>query len=618
MNSDRKIYSVAELNRKARQTLENEIGEVWVEGEISRLTQHSSGHWYFTLKDEAAAVSCAMFKQNNAMVLFHPKDGIKVRVLGQASLYETRGNYQLIVQKMEEAGKGDLQEQFEKLKAKLAAEGLFDPDRKKPLPMLPTRIGVVTSPTGAAVRDIINVLTRRFPNIGILLAPVTVQGTTAAKSIAAAIQYLNERNKNVGQASSLSKSEETGYFTPFLPLDITNRHLPHWEQENVTYFITFRLADSLPKPKLVLWKREREQWLKTHEQPYPEKEQEEYSELFSKRINQWLDAGTGSCLLAEKENADIVEAALQHFDTKRYKLGSYVIMANHVHALISPNIGNELAEILHSWKSFTANEINKRTENKGAFWQDESYDHIVRSPEQLAFYTNYIQKNVEQSNGTARARMNRLEACPTLGEPIDLMIVGRGGGSLEDLWAFNEEIVARAIADSKIPVISAVGHEIDFTIADFVADLRAPTPSAAAELAVPVQRELDEKITRLAARLGGSLQNRALVLRERIPGFRKTMAHALRGGVQQRQQRVDHSALTLSHQLQSAVAERKQDLKRLKAQLQAYSPLGVLERGYSLTETTDGAVVRDAKELKKGDLLKTRFAKGSVLSKVET
>jgi len=395
MKPDRKIYSVAELNRAARLTLENGIGEVWVEGEISRLTQHASGHWYFTLKDEAAAVSCAMFKQNNAMVLFHPKDGIKVRVFGQASLYEARGNYQLIVHKMEEAGQGDLQKQFEKLKAKLAADGLFDEERKKPLPILPRKIGVVTSPSGAAVRDIINVLTRRFPNLGILLAPVTVQGEGSAPRIAKAINYLNTRND------------------------------------------------------------------------------------------------------------------------------------------------------------------------------------------------------------------------------IDLMIVGRGGGSLEDLWAFNEEIVARAIAASEIPIISAVGHEIDFTIADFVADLRAPTPSAAAELAVPVQSELDEQIARLAARLGGSLQNRALVLRERIPGFRKTMAQALRGGVQQRQQRVDQSILTLSHQLQSAVAERKQDLKRLKAQLRAYSPLGVLDRGYSLTETADGAVVRDVKELKKGDLLKTRFAKGTVLSEVK-
>jgi len=417
MDEKRKIYSVTELNRAARFTLENGIGEVWVEGEISRMVRQSSGHWYFTLKDEAAAVSCAMFKQNNAAIAFPPKDGLKVRVLGQASLYEPRGSYQLIVKKMEEAGKGSLQEQFEKLKAQLTAEGLFDADRKKPLPKLPQKIGVVTSPTGAAVRDIINVLTRRFPNLGILLAPVTVQGDSAAKSIAAAIDYFNTR------------------------------------------------------------------------------------------------------------------------------------------------------------------------------------------------------------------------------DDIDLMIVGRGGGSIEDLWAFNEEIVARAIAASEIPIISAVGHEIDFTISDFVADVRAPTPSAAAELAVPVKAELGSQITRLAARLGGSLQNRALVLRERVPGFRQAMAQVLRAGLRQRQQRVDEAALrlthelknalsvqrqrlpglhqTMTHRLESAVAERKQNLRRLEVQLRALNPLAVLDRGYSLTETADGVVVRDAAAVKTGDRLKTRFAKGTIISEVK-
>ncbi|QHI68172.1 exodeoxyribonuclease VII large subunit [Tichowtungia aerotolerans] len=439
MDEKRTILSVAELNRKARLTLENAIGEVWVEGEISRLTRHASGHWYFTLKDEAAAVSCAMFKQNNMMVLFEPKDGVKVRVLGQTSLYEARGSYQLIVRSMEDAGKGNLQEQFEKLKAKLAAEGLFDADRKKPLPVLPRKIGVVTSPTGAAVRDIINVLTRRFPNIEILLAPVTVQGEGSAPRIAKAIEYLNTRND------------------------------------------------------------------------------------------------------------------------------------------------------------------------------------------------------------------------------IDVIIAGRGGGSIEDLWAFNEEGVARAIASSDIPVISAVGHEIDFTIADFVADVRAPTPSAAAELAVPVQSELQEQVTRLTARLKGSLKNRALVLREKIPGLRQAMNQCLRSGLQQRQQRIDEAALrmthelknsvtiqkqhlpnlqqsmmhslqnavvrkkeklpglqqTMTHRLQSAVAEKKQNLKRLEAQLRALSPLGVLERGYSLTETADGKVIRNAANVSRGDVLKTRFAKGTVISEVK-
>lgn len=438
MEEKRKIYSVGELNRTARTVLERSIGDVWVEGEISRLTRHSSGHWYFTLKDETAAVSCAMFKQNNLSVLFEPKDGIKVRVLGRASLYEPRGNYQLIIQTMEEAGKGSLQEQFEKLKLKLSAEGLFDESRKKPLPALPRKIGVVTSPTGAAVRDIIHVLNRRFPNIEVLLAPVTVQGAAAAKSVVAAIRYLNKQSD------------------------------------------------------------------------------------------------------------------------------------------------------------------------------------------------------------------------------FALLIVGRGGGSLEDLWAFNEEIVARAIAESNIPVISAVGHEIDFTISDFVADVRAPTPSAAAELAVPVKAELEMQIVRLRTRLNGALKNRSLVLKEKIPGFRQAMNQALRHGVRQRQQRIDEAALKLTHELKNAVsfhrqrltgiqqamthslktalaekrqrlpglqremmhqllsvtAERKQTLRRLEVQLRALSPLGVLERGYSLTQTEDGKVIRDAGDIKKGDLLKTRLAKGTVLSEV--
>ena len=653
MTEKRTILSVTELNRKARLTLENAIGEVWVEGEISRLTRHASGHWYFTLKDEAAAVSCAMFKQNNSMVLFEPKDGIKVRVLGQTSLYEARGSYQLIARAMEEAGKGTLQEQFEKLKAKLAAEGLFDADRKKPLPMLPRRIGVVTSPTGAAVRDIINVLTRRFPNLEILLAPVTVQGPTAANSIAKAVRYLN----NVGQASSLSKSERTTYFTPFLPVDIETRHLPHWQQDGTTYFVTFRLADSLPQTKLNRWKTEQRQWLKTHDEPYSEEEKNEYAARFSERINEWLDAGSGSCILADPQHAKVVEQALKHFDGERYELDSYVIMANHVHVVVTPKPNVELSEILHSWKSFSANELNKLTGGTGTIWQDESYDHIVRSPEQLRFYTEYIQKNLDHSAGTAVARIDRQDACPTL----DLLIVGRGGGSIEDLWAFNEEVVARAIADSEIPVISAVGHEIDFTIADFVADVRAPTPSAAAELAVPVQSDLSEQITRLAARLSGSLKNRALVLREKIPGLQQTMIRSLRTGLQQRQQRVDEAALRMTHELknsvtvqkqrlpglqqsmthalqrtvaqkkqtlpglqqamahslQNTVTERKQRLKRLEAQLRALSPLGVLDRGYSITETADGAVVRNAADLKPGDPLKTRFAQGTIVSRVE-
>ena len=647
MEEKRKIYSVAELNRTARLTLENGIGEVWVEGEISRLTRHASGHWYFTLKDESAAVSCAMFKPNNSMVLFEPKDGVKVRVLGQTSLYEARGNYQLIVRSMEDAGKGNLQEQFEKLKAKLAAEGLFDSDRKKPLPMLPKKIGVVTSPTGAAVRDIINVLTRRFPNIGILLAPVTVQGPTAAESIAKAIRYLNK----VEQASRLPHQERnerdarSTFFNPNLPLDIRERNLPHWQQEGTTYFVTFRLADSLPKKKLEQWINEREAWLKTHNEPYSQDELEEYAQLFNERINNWMDAGEGSCILAEPHNAKIVADALAHFNRDRYDLGEWVVMPNHVHVLITPHKKHSLEDILQSWKSFTAHEINKQTGSSGQVWQHESYDHIVRTPEQLYHFEQYIHDNpskagikVEQASRLPHQERNERDARSTLG--IDLIIAGRGGGSIEDLWAFNEEVVARAIADSNIPIISAVGHEIDFTIADFVADVRAPTPSAAAELAVPVQSELETTVARLAARLGGSLQNRALVLREKIPGFRQAMNQSLRAGVRQRQQRIDEAALRLTHELknsvtiqkqrlpglqqamthrlQSAVAERKQNVRRLEAQLRALSPLGVLDRGYSLTETEAGAVVRDASDVKTGDRLKTRFSKGTILSEVKT
>ena len=679
MDEKRKIYSIAELNRAARFTLENGIGEVWVEGEISRMTNQSSGHWYFTLKDEAAAVSCAMFKQNNASVLFAPKDGIKVRVLGQTSLYEPRGSYQLIIRKMEEAGKGSLQEQFEKLKAKLAAEGLFDADRKKPLPLLPRKIGVVTSPTGAAIRDIINVLTRRFPNIEILLAPVTVQGDGAAKSIAAAIDYLNTYNEKVEQASRLPNQEtnerdarstmglnerdarstlwdaRSTFFNPNMPLDIHERNMPHWQQEGTTYFVTFRLADSIPKKKLQQWQQERDLWLKNHQEPYSDIEKNEYHQLFSEKIQDWLDAGQGSCLLQHPDNAKIVADTLKHFDGERYTLREWVVMPNHVHALVSPHKEYPLDDILHSWKSFSAHEINKREKCTGQLWQHESYDHIVRSPEQLRHFENYIHNNpvkagikVEQASRLPNNEENERDARSTMGLnerdarstlPIDLLIVGRGGGSIEDLWAFNEEVVARAIAASQIPVISAVGHEIDFTISDFVADVRAPTPSAAAELAVPVKTEMETQITRLAARLGSSLQNQVHILRERIPGFRQTMMHALIDHLRQRQQTVDEIGRTLAeclkqavatqkqrlpnlqqimtHRLESAVTERKQNLRRLEVQLRALNPLAVLNRGYSLTQTAEGKVLRDVAQIETGTTVRTRLARGIFISEVK-
>ncbi len=436
----RQIHSVAEVNRKARRVLEGGISELWVEGELSRVTVHGSGHWYFTLKDETAAVSCAMFARENAGVSFVPKGGMKVVLLARPSLYEVRGDYQLIASEMEEAGLGSLQQHFEELKIKLKKEGLFDPSRKQTLPLLPRRIGVVTSPTGAAIRDIINVLMRRFPNIGILLAPVTVQGPEAKNHIARAIAYLNTRND------------------------------------------------------------------------------------------------------------------------------------------------------------------------------------------------------------------------------IDVLIVGRGGGSIEDLWAFNEEVVARAIAASSIPIISAVGHEIDFTIADFVADVRAPTPSSAAELAVRKQAKLQQEVTRAAAQLRNALRTRAQELRIRFnsaahhPAFREPASmiarhrrdltfmqqrlgellqhtarertqrleraslrrcHALQSGVRQAQQRVDEISLVMQHLIEQGAGQSRMQLSGLERQLGMLNPLAVLSRGYSLTRKPDGTVVRHAEAVTLGDTLLTRLANGSVVSKVE-
>jgi len=439
MASERKIYSVAEVNRKARMVLESAMGELWVEGELSRVTVHSSGHWYFTLKDEQAAVSCAMFRNDNTRVTFKPEDGLQVQLLVRPSLYEANGRYQLIASEMEEAGKGNRQEQFEKLKAKLAEEGLFDADRKKPLPVLPRKIGVVTSPTGAAIRDIINVLTRRFPNIGILLVPAKVQGVGAEQGIAKAIDYLNTRGD------------------------------------------------------------------------------------------------------------------------------------------------------------------------------------------------------------------------------IDVMIVGRGGGSIEDLWCFNEEVVARAVYRSEVPVISAVGHEIDFTITDFVADVRAPTPSAGAELAVREKGDLEDEVALHDRRLKQGLKTMAQDLQLRLNraahsyvfrepgnlarGYRQSitaletrmadllklgaqeqfqrlehsnirMVHLLKSSVQQSHQRVDEMGMVMQHRIERKAERERQKLERLESQLRMLNPLEVLGRGYSLTRKADGSVVRTAAAVEVGEPITTQLADGKVVSNI--
>ncbi len=414
---NRKIYAVGEITRQIKAALENEFGNLWIEGELSNVRQPSSGHVYFTLKDEQAQLRSVLFRQARLAVKFDLKDGVKVRAFGQISVYEKSGDYQLIVRKMEEAGKGNLQAAFEALKKKLAAEGLFEASRKKPIPVLPQHVGVVTSPTGAAIRDILNVVTRRFPNLHVLIAPVKVQGEGAAEQIAKAIDFLNERGG------------------------------------------------------------------------------------------------------------------------------------------------------------------------------------------------------------------------------LDVLIVGRGGGSIEDLWCFNEEVVARAIARSRIPVISAVGHEIDFTISDFVADLRAPTPSAAAELVVGQKEAFERHLLENARRLERSLKglllelknrlisaSRSYVFREpqnmirqffqRLDGLQVRMTHGLRDIFQSRQQRVDELHVQLAHRLETAHAQMAQDVKRLAAQLGALSPNAVLERGFSITRKADGGLVRKVLDVEVGESLITQLSGGIVESKV--
>ena len=439
MGEKRNILTVEEVNRRARMALEGGIGEVWVEGELSRLTRHASGHWYFVLKDERAAVDCAMFSRDNARVAFRPADGLKVRLFGRPSVYEATGRYQLIASKMEEAGKGDLLARFEALKKKLEAEGLFDEARKKPLPLLPRKIGVVTSPTGAAIRDVVQVLTRRFPDVRVLLAPVKVQGAGAAKSIAKAIDYLDAR------------------------------------------------------------------------------------------------------------------------------------------------------------------------------------------------------------------------------DDVDVLIVGRGGGSIEDLWCFNEEVVARAIARARTPIVSGIGHEIDFTIADFAADVRAPTPSAAAELAMPEKRTLEERILRLrrcairalrstgrdfrlrlnraaqsyafrepgnlvwqyrqrvdaaAARLVDHLLAATRDRRGRLDRIRREPAYRLEGAAAAARRRSAEAKILATHAMRRRLDRDRQTLRRLESQLRALDPLAVLQRGYSVTLKAGGALVRSPADVAPGDRLRIRLAEGEIDSVV--
>ncbi len=423
--------------------LELQIGETWVEGEVSNLRKQGSGHWYFSLKDEGAQISCAMFgarKREGADAL---EDGAKVRVFAEASVYEARGQLQIIVQKAERAGAGDLQAKFEALKRKLNAEGLFDADRKQAIPPFPRVIGIITSGTGAALQDILNVLTRRAPWVQPVLFPVRVQGRGAELEIAQAI-------------GKMGRPEAFGY------------------------------------PR------------------------------------------------------------------------------------------------------------------------------------------------------------------------CDVLIVGRGGGSIEDLWNFNEEVVARAIAACPIPIISAVGHEIDFTIADFVADLRAPTPSAAAELAVADGAELLARLAQIRRRMVrvtrerlmrsqlavDSLRRGALqrdgekLLREsvmRLDSARGQLSQAMRSSLEALAVRLNDARGRHKIYQPSNVLERRMEtvaglhqrlersgkeglfrraerIGRLKGLLRTLGPESAFQRGFSITLAADGKVVTSAASLKSGDLIRSRFADGETVS----
>jgi len=429
--------SVSQLNRLAKSLLESHFDFIWVEGEISNFTVPSSGHWYFTLKDGKAQVRCAMFANRNQRIRFTPGNGDAMRLRCRVSLYEGRGEFQLIVEHLEHAGAGALQVAFDKLKARLLAEGLFAPERKRALPDSVQRLGVITSPTGAAIHDILTVLRRRCPGIAVSLLPVAVQGEGAATQIAAAIE----------------------------------------------------------------------------------------------RANRW------------------------------------------------------------------------------------------------------------QRQGKVQ---------------LDALVVGRGGGSLEDLWAFNEEVVARAIAASTLPVVSAVGHEVDFSIADLVADVRAPTPSAAAELLSPDQhvwlqnlRSMERELLRLVRRKLADAGLRLTHLKQRLkhPGaqlreqaqrlddleqrllqaqrnllLRQRNALALLDSrlrarsplprLRQLERDIQRWRQQLLFAIQKQLQDRRHHQAHLAQLLDSLSPLGILARGYAIVTDSNGAVLREAGKVSIGDTVEAQLASG--------
>jgi len=436
----RKVWSPRELMTTLRTHLEQSFGDVWLQGEISNYRPADSGHLYFTLKDDAAQVRVDMFRLKAQLLRFRPENGMQVVARGRVTLYEQRGELQLMAEYLEPQGAGALQVAFEQLKAKLAAEGLFEQDRKKPLPLLPRRIGVVTSPRGAAIQDILNILRRRHENVGVLIYPAQVQGEAAAAEVAGGIRFFN------------------------------------------------------------------------------------------------------------------------------------------------------------------------RTRNKES--------------------------------------------------AVDVIIIARGGGSLEDLASFNDEGLARVIAASEIPVISAVGHETDFTIADFVADLRAPTPSVAAEIVIQSKQSLDEQIANLRQRLGRAARYRVLIAQkmlseltqhqvfarmadaiarrqQRSDDLTHRLAAAYERSLKQARQRLDVASTRLRHfdlrrifsglrreadarqqalaaAMRHLIAQQRAKLDQSAAALEQLSPLKVLDRGYALVFDANGTLLKDPAQVADGDAITARLARGTL------
>lgn len=438
---EREILSVSQLNRQARQLLETHLPLLWVEGELSNVSIPSSGHWYFTLKDDQAQVRCCMFRNRNMLVRFKPQQGQHVLIRARVSLYEGRGDYQIIAEHMEEAGSGALQRAFDELKHRLSAEGLFNEAHKKSLPHIPRHIAVITSPTGAAIRDVLSVLDRRFAHVPVTVIPVAVQGKESAPQIVKAIELANRAN------------------------------------------------------------------------------------LF------------------------------------------------------------------------------------------------------------------------------------------DVILLTRGGGSMEDLWSFNEEIVARAIFASQLPIVSAVGHEVDFTIADFVADLRAPTPSAAAEILVPDGEEWLDKFIGFEVLLEEAMLRKLSQLQKHLHHLRQRLRHP-RARLEQQAQRLDNLELRLKNHIETLLNRHQHRLSQLRLRMQSHhpqvrltqmrerlntaqagfhkaqtsymdrqkqrlataarvlntlSPLNTLERGYSITtDEQSGQIITRRDQVSAGQRIRTRVADGDFYSRVES